>query len=123
MSRLRRVKIAGRWVDAEPRDGKRDGAFCMSMQADESRILMNFSGSFNSVQTLAHELGHAYHNVNLADRTALGEQQHPGPDPEVAAEHDRDERQWPAKREHGRPPHVAGRRGYALHVALHDRAV
>ena len=63
--------MAGRWVDAEPRDGKRDGAFCMSMQGDESRILMNFSESFNSVQTLAHELGHAYHNVNLADRTAL----------------------------------------------------
>lgn len=66
-----RRAMAGHWVDAGPRDGKRDGAFCMSMRADESRILMNFAGSFNSVQTLAHELGHAYHNVNLADRTAL----------------------------------------------------
>ncbi len=66
-----RRAMAGHWVDAEPRDGKRDGAFCMSMQGDESRILMNFTGSFNSIQTLAHELGHAYHNVNLADRTAL----------------------------------------------------
>ncbi|MSQ43440.1 MAG: oligoendopeptidase F [Chloroflexi bacterium] len=59
-----------RWVDAEPRDGKRDGAFCMSVRADESRVFMNFAHSFNSVQTLAHELGHAYHNINLADRTA-----------------------------------------------------
>lgn len=66
-----RRAMAGRWVDAEPRDGKRDGAFCMSLRTDESRILMNFAGSFSSVQTLAHELGHAYHNVNLADRTAL----------------------------------------------------
>lgn len=59
-----------RWVDAEPRDGKRDGAFCMSVRGDESRVFMNFAHSFNSVQTLAHELGHAYHNINLADRTA-----------------------------------------------------
>jgi oligoendopeptidase F len=32
---------------------------------------MNFDGSFDSVQTLAHELGHAYHNVNLASRPPL----------------------------------------------------
>ncbi len=54
-----------RWVDAEPREGKRGGAFCMSVRADESRVLLNFDGSFDSVQTLAHELGHAYHNANL----------------------------------------------------------
>ena len=36
-----------------------------------SRILMNFDGSFDSAQTLAHELGHAYHNLNLAGRPAL----------------------------------------------------
>jgi len=57
------------WVDAEPRDGKRDGAFCMRLRRDESRILMNFKETFNSVSTLAHELGHAYHNLNLAGRT------------------------------------------------------
>jgi len=59
------------WVDAEPRDGKRGGAFCMSVRGDESRVLLNFDGSFSGVQTLAHELGHAYHNTNLAGRTAL----------------------------------------------------
>ncbi len=58
------------WVDAEPRGGKRDGAFCMRLRADESRILMNYKETFNSVSTLAHELGHAYHNLNLAGRTA-----------------------------------------------------
>lgn len=63
-----------RWIDAEPRDGKRDGAFCMSIHRDESRILANFKPSFSSVGTLAHELGHAYHNVNLASRTALQRQ-------------------------------------------------
>lgn len=59
------------WVDAEPRDGKRDGAFCMGVRRDESRILMNYKPSFQSVSTLAHELGHGYHNLNLAPRTPL----------------------------------------------------
>jgi pepF/M3 family oligoendopeptidase len=52
-----------RWIDAEPRTGKRGGAFCMSVEGvEESRILANFDGSFDQVSTLAHELGHAYHN-------------------------------------------------------------
>ena len=59
------------WVDVGPRKGKRDGAFCCDMRGDESRILMNYKPSFGSVATLAHELGHAYHNVCLAERTAL----------------------------------------------------
>ncbi|MBI5933200.1 MAG: M3 family oligoendopeptidase [Chloroflexi bacterium] len=51
------------WIDAEQRDGKRGGAFCMGVPAvKESRILANFDGSFDQVSTLAHELGHAYHN-------------------------------------------------------------
>ncbi len=60
-----------RWIDAEPRAGKVGGAFCMHLRADESRILANYEPSFNSVGTLAHELGHAYHNLNLAARTPL----------------------------------------------------
>jgi oligoendopeptidase F len=43
----------------------------MPVGGDESRVLLNFDGSFDSVQTLAHELGHAYHNSNLAGRTAM----------------------------------------------------
>jgi oligoendopeptidase F len=60
-----------RWTDAAPRPGKQDGAFCMGMRPGESRILMNYDGSFNSVSTLAHELGHGYHNLNLAHRTPM----------------------------------------------------
>jgi oligoendopeptidase F len=39
----------------------------------ESRILANFDGSFDSVSTLAHELGHAFHNYCAyeADKTEL----------------------------------------------------
>jgi pepF/M3 family oligoendopeptidase len=60
-----------RWIDAAPRAGKRDGAFCMPLRADESRILANYQPSFKSVLTLAHELGHGYHNTNLARHAAL----------------------------------------------------
>lgn len=52
-----------RWIDVFPREGKEGGAFCSGMHdMDISRILTNFSGSFSDVSTLAHELGHAWHN-------------------------------------------------------------
>lgn len=66
MQGLARRAFGERWIDAEPRPGKRDGAFCMSLRADESRILSNYKPSYGGVSTLAHELGHAYHNLNLA---------------------------------------------------------
>jgi pepF/M3 family oligoendopeptidase len=59
------------WIDAEPRPGKEGGGFCSQVRPGESRILMNYDGSFGSVSTLAHELGHAYHNLNLEQRTPL----------------------------------------------------
>jgi pepF/M3 family oligoendopeptidase len=60
-----------RWIDAEPRPGKIGGAFCMDVRPGESRILANFTPSFEEVTTLAHELGHAYHNLCEAHRTKL----------------------------------------------------
>jgi oligoendopeptidase F len=59
------------WIDAGPRDGKRGGAFCMPFVDDRSLVFLNWSGSVDSAQTTAHELGHAYHNTQLAHRTAL----------------------------------------------------
>ena len=51
------------WIDFYPRDGKRGGAFCAGVESiGESRILTNFDGTFSDVVTLAHELGHAFHN-------------------------------------------------------------
>ena len=51
------------WIDAEMRDGKRGGGFCMGVQGvKESRILVNFDGSQDQLSTIAHELGHAFHN-------------------------------------------------------------
>jgi pepF/M3 family oligoendopeptidase len=60
-----------RWIDAEPRVGKEGGAYCTGLLPGISRVFMNFDGSFTSVSTLAHELGHAYHNLNLAERTPI----------------------------------------------------
>ena len=63
--------IDEKWLDAEPRSGKVGGAFCMPFVDDRSLVLLNWSGSVDSAQTTAHELGHAYHNTQLAMRTAL----------------------------------------------------
>jgi oligoendopeptidase F len=59
------------WIDAAPRAGKRGGAFCMPFVGDRSLVFLNWNGSVDSAQTTAHELGHAYHNIQLAQRTAL----------------------------------------------------
>ncbi len=57
------MTVAERWIDAEPRKGKSGGAFCMKVPLlEQSRILMNFDGSLDQLLTLAHELGHAFHN-------------------------------------------------------------
>ena len=51
------------WIDFYPRDGKAGGAFCAEVgHLKQSRILTNFDGMFTDVVTLAHELGHAFHN-------------------------------------------------------------
>jgi pepF/M3 family oligoendopeptidase len=61
-----------RWIDAEPRDGKQGGAFCIYIpNLEESRVLCNFDGSFDQVSALAHELGHAYHSNCQAGKTQL----------------------------------------------------
>ncbi|MGC9469534.1 MAG: M3 family oligoendopeptidase [Anaerolineae bacterium] len=71
LSALARRAFDDGWIDAEPRDGKRGGAFCMYVRDDESRILTNYQQSYGGVSTLAHELGHAFHNFSLAERTQL----------------------------------------------------
>jgi oligoendopeptidase F len=68
---LARRAFAENWVDAGPRPGKVGGAYCMWLLRDESRILANYSPGYEGVTTLAHELGHAYHNLNEAGLTPL----------------------------------------------------
>lgn len=52
-----------RHIDATPRFGKRNGAFCASFYNGKSAyILQSFNGTLSDVFTLAHELGHAAHD-------------------------------------------------------------
>lgn len=60
------------WIDMEPRDGKDSGAFCCNIHAmKQSRIFLNFTGTFYNLVTLAHELGHGYHYEKLNNQTIL----------------------------------------------------
>lgn len=61
------------WIDAEPRPGKVDGAYCTPIRRDESRVLMNYDPSYGSVSVLAHELGHAYHNLCISPQTTMNQ--------------------------------------------------
>jgi oligoendopeptidase F len=62
-----------RRIDAEPRTGKRGGAFCAPVAQDASPyVLMNFTDRMDDVMTLAHELGHGMHfTFASAEQTAL----------------------------------------------------
>ncbi len=71
LSGLAKRAFEEHWIDAEPRDGKRGGAFCMWTGGETSRILSNYQTSYGGMSTLAHELGHAFHNQCLAERTYL----------------------------------------------------
>ena len=60
------------WIDFYPRSGKAGGAFCAGVEClGESRILTNFDGMFGDVVTLAHELGHAFHNQCIRSHRPL----------------------------------------------------
>ena len=60
------------WIDALPRHGKAGGAYDTAFpMVRESRVFTNFTGDYSSVATLAHELGHAFHDSLVMDKPAL----------------------------------------------------
>ena len=62
------------WIDFYPRDGKVGGAFdCGVPSAKESRVLTNFDGSFSDIVTLAHELGHSFHDRQVFANSVLNQ--------------------------------------------------
>ena len=62
------------WIDFYPREGKSGGAFCAGVECiGQSRILTNYDGAFGDVVTLAHELGHAYHNHCIREHRPLNQ--------------------------------------------------
>jgi oligoendopeptidase F len=67
--RFAQSALEKRWMEVENRPGKRQGGFCTWFPtARQSRIFMTFTDSPDSMSTLAHELGHAYHSHVLRDR-------------------------------------------------------
>lgn len=74
MASLMKEAFENSWIDFYPRKGKEGGAFCADANfIRQSRILTNYDGTFGAVDTLAHELGHAYHNRQLEDVDILNQ--------------------------------------------------
>lgn len=62
------------WIDFYPRNGKVGGAFdCGVPSAKQSRVLTNFDGSFGDIVTLAHELGHSFHDSRVFAHSVLNQ--------------------------------------------------
>ncbi len=73
------------WIDFYPRKGKQGGAFCAEApKIKQSRILTNYDGTFGAVDTLAHELGHAFHNKQVENERPLN-RDYPMPVAETAS--------------------------------------
>ena len=67
-----RKAVGKNWIDVYPREGKVGGAFDDGIYSiGESRLLLNFTGIFEDISTLAHELGHAYHDSLVQQETFI----------------------------------------------------
>ena len=63
------------WIDFYPREGKVGGAFdCGVPSAKQSRVLTNFGGAFGDIVTLAHELGHSFHDRQVFNNALLNQE-------------------------------------------------
>ncbi|MDF2152324.1 M3 family oligoendopeptidase [Vibrio sp. CAU 1672] len=68
MSEFVRMMVKNGWIDAAPNANKRLGAYCTKLPATRTPLVfMTWSGSRSDLMTLAHELGHAFHNWVLKD--------------------------------------------------------
>jgi oligoendopeptidase F len=75
MAEFSKTAFEHRWIEAEDRPGKRPGGFCTSFPVTgETRIFMTFGGTADNVSTLAHELGHGYHQHVMTDMPALAQE-------------------------------------------------
>ncbi|MBT2216251.1 M3 family oligoendopeptidase [Virgibacillus dakarensis] len=74
MAGFARMAFDKRWIEAEDRAGKRPGGFCTSFpDSGQTRIFMTYSGTTSNIATLAHELGHAYHQHVMNDVNGLNQ--------------------------------------------------
>lgn len=64
--------IESNWIDVYPRDGKIGGAFCQDLHViGQSRVMLNFGGTFSDIITMVHELGHAFHDECTKNESIL----------------------------------------------------
>lgn len=85
MADMMKEAFENEWIDFYPRKGKEGGAFCAGvLWLKQSRILANYDGYFGSIGTLAHELGHAFHNRQIENERPLN-QDYPMPVAETAS--------------------------------------
>ncbi|MEZ9232766.1 M3 family oligoendopeptidase [Vibrio amylolyticus] len=62
------IMVENGWIDAEPSNQRRLGAYCTKLAATRSPLVfMTWGGSRSDLLTLAHELGHAFHNWVMKD--------------------------------------------------------
>lgn len=74
MAKFAEEAFEKRWIEAEDRAGKRPGGFCTSLPySQQTRIFMTYSGTASNAATLAHELGHAYHQHVMNDLPELAQ--------------------------------------------------
>jgi oligoendopeptidase F len=75
MANFAREAFEKKWIETEDRPGKMPGGFCSQHpKSKQSRIFMTYGNTMSNVFTLAHELGHAYHNHAVKDLPNLAQQ-------------------------------------------------
>jgi oligoendopeptidase F len=68
MGEFARMMARNNWIDSAPSNNRAPGAYCTKFyNVREPRVFMTYTGSMGNVVTLAHELGHAYHNWVMRD--------------------------------------------------------
>lgn len=72
MGEFAQTMLDKNWIDASVRPNKRNGAYCGGFTKSRSpRVFLTFAGSSQNTSTLAHELGHAYHNWVMRDMSKI----------------------------------------------------
>ncbi len=68
MGEFARMMAEKGWIDAAPTPNRRTGAYCTKFaEPVEPRVFVTYAGTMDNVITLAHELGHAWHNWVIRD--------------------------------------------------------